>query len=283
MDTSNIGVYAPPMDHAVFVSATSLVLGEREAINIVTAFSDAADSVGNITYKACTYETAVGEYEAVIEGDSLRLESPGAPKIIAMAHNTPVNQTWDASALGHPSTLGGIAYLMWTRWDAYVSLYPNSQGQITSMKLGGIQTAPFVNLKSGACPSYSDSHQTLYESLNTLAVYVGARAGTVKKETVYALQNIDAGLEINSTVTGHLHGPHNIFETDYWYFLAAAIVEVGCICLVAPTYWYVVTIELKRSGHFADRFRALLRGWWKLGRPLSFSPLELAKGSYLAT
>lgn len=38
-------------------------------------------------------------------------------------------------------------------------------------------------------------------------------------------------------------------------YIAAAIVELVCILLVLPTYW----------------------GWWKLGRPVSFSPLELAK------
>lgn len=66
---------------------------------------------------------------------------------------------------------------------------------------------------------------------------------------------MDPDLPIHYPTTGYLKGDHNVFQTNYYYFLAAAIVELVCIAFVAPTYW----------------------GWWKIGRPVSFSPLEMAK------
>ena len=66
---------------------------------------------------------------------------------------------------------------------------------------------------------------------------------------------MDPGLSTQKTITGLLEGDHGVYHTNFWYFLAAALVEVICIAFVAPTYY----------------------GWWELGRPISFSPLELAK------
>ena len=46
-----------------------------------------------------------------------------------------------------------------------------------------------------------------------------------------------------------------MLHADRCRFLAAALLELICIGLVLPTYV----------------------GWWKLGRSVSFSPLEIAK------
>lgn len=56
-------------------------------------------------------------------------------------------------------------------------------------------------------------------------------------------------------MAGFQYGDQNVFQTNYWWFTAAAVLEVMCIACILPTYW----------------------GWRRLGRPVSFSPLELAK------
>jgi hypothetical protein len=56
---------------------------------------------------------------------------------------------------------------------------------------------------------------------------------------------MDEGLSINKTVIGQLEGVHNVYHTDYFFWMAAAIIEVVCIALIAPTYW----------------------GWWKVRTP----------------
>ena len=66
---------------------------------------------------------------------------------------------------------------------------------------------------------------------------------------------MDPDLPVNRTVLGDVQGTHETFETNLKWFAAALAVELTCIALVLPTYW----------------------GWWKLGRPVSFSPLEIAK------
>jgi hypothetical protein len=62
-------------------------------------------------------------------------------------------------------------------------------------------------------------------------------------------------LSVHSTATGYVQGDHDVYSTDLLWFLAAAVVELGCILLTIPTYWR----------------------YWRIGRSVSFSPLEIAK------
>ena len=48
-----------------------------------------------------------------------------------------------------------------------------------------------------------------------------------------------------------------MFTTHFGYFVAAAMVVASAIITIAPIYW----------------------GFWLIGRPVSFSPLEIAKVS----
>lgn len=68
-------------------------------------------------------------------------------------------------------------------------------------------------------------------------VYFGALAAF--EDRAYLEPRMDPGYVdvINTTITGHRVGNHEVFRTDYWFFLGAALVELVCICLVAPTYW----------------------------------------------
>lgn len=62
-------------------------------------------------------------------------------------------------------------------------------------------------------------------------------------------------MKVNATTTGYVTGTWSVFHTDYGFFAGAAIVQLICICLVAPTYW----------------------NWREIGQIVSFSPLEIAK------
>ena len=64
-------------------------------------------------------------------------------------------------------------------------------------------------------------------------VYIGAAAAT--EDEAYLSEHMDAGLSAQTSITGYLHGDHNVFHTAYWYFAGAAIVEVVCIALIGPT------------------------------------------------
>ena len=252
-NTSTVKIVAPPLDHAALIIASSLIIEENEAINIVTATADAKDCKGTINLRACKYVSAVGEYDVTIKDDLVHLESPEAPTIVALANNTAVDPKFHRAYQGHFSTLGGLAYLSFARWDNYFDYYPVNH-QLQNLIVGGLVQSQFVNSDvDGECQVFRDPHQEVYESLNRLAVYTGTLVNSYG--TLYARKNMDPGLGINTTVTGNLHGEHNVFRTDYWYFLVAALIEGACIVVILPTYW----------------------GWWRLGRPCSFSPLEIAK------
>ena len=110
------------------------------------------------------------------------------------------------------------------------------------------------------CSSYADPSHYILGQLNEImfrtGVYVANPYNSSLLSTSSSVQRyLDPGMAVNTTVTGELIGNQSVYRTNFWYFLAAALVELTCIALISPTYW----------------------GWWRLGRSVSFSPLEIAK------
>ena len=89
--------------------------------------------------------------------------------------------------------------------------------------------------------------------MNELMFNIGAVAA--RENAAYLEQHLEPSLSVNTTITGYLQGHHNVYRTDMRWFAAA---EALCIALILPTYV----------------------GFWRLGRPMSFSSLELAKVSF---
>lgn len=58
-------------------------------------------------------------------------------------------------------------------------------------------------------------------------VYIGAFAASVPRSDD-RLGPIDPELPWETTVTGYKSGTAPQFHTDYWYFFAAALIEVVC-------------------------------------------------------
>lgn len=88
-----------------------------------------------------------------------------------------------------------------------------------------------------------------------LMVYTGMFAARESVASLKARMEPQWADSIRTTITGQEVGKQSVFNTNFHYFAAAAVLELVCIVLIAPTYW----------------------GWWKLGRHVSFSPLEVAK------
>ena len=74
-------------------------------------------------------------------------------------------------------------------------------------------------------------------SLNKLMFISGAVAAERGRAVLEPLLDPGWADHIQKNVTGYYVGNHNTFQTDYFWFLAAAFVEVACICLIAPSYW----------------------------------------------
>jgi hypothetical protein len=250
---SPTGVAAPLSQNSFFISP-GIILGEREQVNLVTAFAKTEDCAGVLYMTMCTLESAIGEYEVTIDHGQVTLGEE--PTIIAVANNTKVDHTWNNITSSYPSTLGGIVTSAQNRFESWVMWFV-SQGQVHGNMIGNTPNKFLLvqNNTDEKCHSYVDPKDTIIQYLNTLMFTVGAVAA--HEDPSYLEQHLDPGLSSNTTntITGHLHGTHNIFHTNLRWFAAAAAVEAFCIALILPTYI----------------------GFWRLGRPVSFSPLEVAK------
>lgn len=108
-----------------------------------------------------------------------------------------------------------------------------------------------------ASRTFTDAHSRFYEGALSPTLPIGNDQQPPTSD--YYEQHLDPGLRVNTTVTGYLDGPHEVYSTNLWYFFAAAVIECVSIAFILPTYL----------------------GFWKLGRHVTFSPLEIAKVSLM--
>jgi hypothetical protein len=245
--------FAPPLEHEAFIVSTNLVEDVTETLNLVTGSSMSKDCVGVFSYKVCTLASAVGEYDVTVSGDKTRLDDPGHPRILALANNTPAAQYITPGLGAHRSTLSVLAWVSWFQWASTLSMF-NIEGHYQDIQSGhGIDEGYRIRLDA-TCPSYLDPYEDVISALNKMMVYVGVFAAD--ENASYFETHMDPGWPVNTTTIGTVTGNHNVFKSDFGYFIAAALVEMACILLVAPTYWGVS----KLVGKTATRTTWLLRG-----------------------
>jgi hypothetical protein len=189
------------------------------------------------------------------------IDNLGNPAIIALANNSEVNRsTVPQLPRVHWSTLGGILAAAREKWESFALAYTEAK-QVRWMNMNGIATLRYSTMDEvpeGGCPSYADPQRDVLADLNRAMFIAGIIAG--QRNHTYLESHMDAGLAdaVNATVMADIVGHQLVFHVDYEWFIAAAVVELICICFIAPTYWK----------------------WWQLGRPVSFSPLEIAKVTF---
>lgn len=263
LNVENNYTVAPPLTSDTFIIDLSLMLRDRESINLVTAFSrvQGADCVGTLNLTACTLDAAIGEYDTVVTSNEV-ISISGRPTIIALANNTKVITVWNKDVGWYNSTLAGIVAKGYEYLETLDTEY-KINGTWSNTVYGGLTLPLFTDYggSSGTCQSYFDPRDEIVESLNKLMFYAGAQAASGFEPSLgdwsaaEIESNMDPGLPIHTDTWGYIRGSHNVFHTNFHWFIGAAIAEMVCISLVLPTYW----------------------GWWRLGRAVSFSPLEIAK------
>jgi hypothetical protein len=134
----------------------------------------------------------------------------------------------------------------------------NADGVTLSVTANERIYSRYVGDSTSTCPSFRDPFDDAYASLNKAMIYAGAVAA--QRNVSMQHDRFDPGwYEKHHTVQARVVGEHNVFRTDYWFFLGAVLVELVCIACILPTYW----------------------GWWKFGRSVSFSPLEVCQHTAL--
>lgn len=267
-----------PLDrYSFFVDISLGIKGPQETIEIVTGHAVVPECVGELFYTTCSLVSAVGEYDVPVRDDILSLDHVEPPRIIAVANNSAPPDAGGSPNISFsgnaPSTLAGVVDLA-TRKYANAWLYfqslpaprlANGKKSVNVFGTFGGELAYTYHERTHEpagrmCGAWRDPMDDVIRDLNNLMFRSGAHVAQNFHHLVAVgsqdAQNLfDPGMHASHSVTGKLLGLHNIFESDYWWFLGAAIVELVCIMLVLPTYM----------------------GWWRLGRPVSFSPLEIAK------
>ena len=256
---------APSLNEDGIITALGLEAAEIEKAYLFTGFFDGSDCVGTFNYTACTLQSAIGEYDVTIDRGVLSLVNAAYPTIVALANNTQVDRhSWKNKngARGHPSTLAGILSLANLKWDSTITFahQPGDRSQIAAVLTDSPATTAFQRPnddKLGLCQSFSDPHDEVLKDMNELMVRAGAILASQDSSMIADYESrTDPGTpSFRRTITGYRTGDHDLYHTNYMYYLGAALVEVLCVAVVAPLYW----------------------GWWKLGRHMSFSPLEIAK------
>lgn len=103
-------------------------------------------------------------------------------------------------------------------------------------------------------PAWKDPQDKILSSLNQLMFRTGVHAAQTYNET-YLKSRLDPGLEITYSVEGSPPNTVNVFKSNFSWFAGAAVMELFTISTIAFTFW----------------------GYWRLGRHVSFSPVDLAR------
>jgi hypothetical protein len=255
--------HAPPTHQILFGVSVGLIENVNERMYVFTQYYQGEKCVGYLNRTACTLESAIGEYDIVVKEGIATLTDPGHPTIIDIANNTVVDYSYDASKIGYMSTLAAVVVQAYNIWDNVVAMYtmgPDtpSPGVPSFQAFGdGFEAYELpTGIGNDSCSPFRDPTADVLRSLNTMMVYAGAVSASSTPEYKAAYQaGMDPNLPMHYTVEGELMGDRPIYSTEFRFFGAAALVELVCIAAILPMYW----------------------GFWTLGRPVSFSPLELAR------
>ena len=234
--------HAVPLNQQLFFISTTIVLGENETMSLISGYSQTTGCSGSLRYTTCLLESAVGEYDVYIDNDpatgiaGLRIDNSQEPRILAISNNTAVSADLQRFDEWHPSTLGGVAFMVQEKWTS--NFQAGVQDGLLSMGPSGFYAwTPYIVDPTATCPSFTDPHREVIGQLNTAMVYAGAVAAT--KPRSFLEPRLDPGMIdlVNTTVTGYDVGTYQAFRTDYRWFFAAAAVEIVCVCFVLPTFW----------------------------------------------
>ncbi|KAL9094281.1 MAG: hypothetical protein Q9165_003421 [Trypethelium subeluteriae] len=241
----------------------------NERVDLTVGMTDTAVArtcVGEFTTKTCHLVSATAEYDVTISNGNIEIEQP--PRILNVANNTRItNQTISQFNLSYEgqdwlqTTLGGLSIAGAIEFKTLAGLMP-SMATGDTPSLTGYNAFSYKMItnenawddETDCAPAWKDPTAEILVALNDLLFRTSVYTAQAYNET-YLKARMDPGMNVSSTVQGIRHDPVNVFHVNYYYFLAAALVQLISVLLIAYTFY----------------------GWWRLGREVSFSPLEIAK------
>lgn len=251
----------------------------REFLWSVTGVSDqnATDTCGgNYNETWCMLASAVGEYDLIVrDNQTLFASGQAKPRFVAWSNNTAINsKTNEEYSLAivpgiqmqanYNSTFSGVVFVGSARYSTRTTFLPIAWPYHPN--IGDVSpwmhshTVDYIDFNRGnACiPAWIDPFEDLMSGLNELAFRIGVHTARRDFRTELLSQKytpLDPGVQIAYPAPGVLVSNVNVFKVDYLFFFGAALVQLVCVLVIMYTFY----------------------GWWRIGRAVSFSPLELAR------
>lgn len=265
----------------MFATEVASINGTVEKLKLSTKLSGddvAKTCAGPVNQTDCILVSAIAAYDVIVTDRVITFaEPPSNPRIITRANNTAVTEEtiskFDLQKGSNwiKTTLSGIANVFNYQFSTRAGLAPpTNPGGPVNLDVNSMswylfqQIANFEawNKFEDCAPAWNDPRDKVMAAMNELMFRAGIYAAQIFNET-YLQTLLDPGLNVHYNVSGIPETPINVFKSNFHYFAGAAIVELLTILLIATTF----------------------NGWWRLGRHVSFSPLEVAKvcGRFLCT
>lgn len=246
----------PPLDRQAFIAAISLGVNESETIEILTAYSETEDCAGELTVHMCSLRPGTGLYDVDVHGNMTRITRIPESQDVRSTGEYPVNHTIVPDWGLYPSSLAMIVAVLYQAWEGYYAM-DNTDDFISGLAWGVLPFDLYGTGWEGLCYNWMDPMDDIIDNANRLLFISGMIAAQDKllNSTSHGSGGEIGNQRVGTAVWGSHAGTESVFRTEYVYFIAAAIVEIVCIILILPMYW---------------RF-------WSMGRPVSFSPVEMAK------
>ena len=228
-----------------------------EQLFLLIGYSDTKECAGSFVTKDCTLTEAVVDYPVVLHNSTVSLNNPTVNlHVVSMGNSTP--DVTGGYLPGGNITLGGFAL-------AGTDLFASN----TSVRFVGAAGMWEVNMLNTFAsqyiltPKYSDNCQfdwrdptddilnALHEIMFRTALKAASEADSVFVQNAQGDRTFATKQSVHATQTR----VQNVFLSHYGYLSAALAVMTLGVLSVVPTF----------------------QGWWKLGRPMTLSPLEMAK------
>jgi hypothetical protein len=207
-----------------------------------------------------------------VTNGTITLNDPANPRFISWANNTAITpetiDTFNLQLSGWPrwikTTLAGIVHAFYYEFKLYGQASPPGSKHPDvlpiNLRIDSLfryqQVTNYEQYLNGTACSFAwkDVRPAAMAGLNELMFRIGVHvANTYDHASLKDM--LDPGVITNYTTTGMLHTPTEVFKSDFAFYIAAAALELLAIMLVLSTFY----------------------GYWRLGRHVSFSPLEVAK------
>lgn len=209
---------------------------------------------GFVTYKSCSYNIGIVEYPVNIVNQTLTLDSNQSTFPVVSMDSFLRSKPGDPNGNGYYDLIRAYGFNDAARWlfSSTITITPLVLSEGASSPTTFSWTTNFegpLAVQNLAVTKTSSCNRTLYDptdyilrSMSEILFRVGVAAAQMEP---WPMQTFEA-----KQVRGEL-----VYTSNLWFFAATACIMLCGIILIACTYHH----------------------WWLVGRPVSLSPLEIAK------